>query len=426
MIVRFATPGTSFKNRHDYLFRDPKMGMKSDRVEYTATRNVITDDTAVASRIMAHTARNQKAIKKAYGTDLRGRKLKSFVIHYSLSWRIGDDPTVEEMVQEADETIKALGAGEYQAYIIVHNDQTHKHLHVVINRVHPVTGIALKMGRNYRKLSRRASDYERQHGIQCKQREKNRARLEELATLRQQNPAAAKGRMVRARDLNIQEAWNQTDNGQSFAAALADKGYVLARGERKRKDGRVCRYVVIDPYGKIVNIAKHIEGENGKNIRVATLREHLADLDPETLPLASIARLDREELLDEGKAEKRALLYKSQRAEMARKGHKPAPISDHYNAQAAPQKSTQQSRSGNGDGEELQLPFPSRQTRNSRNIAAFMAQASPAPPTSNDNRPAIRSNFIQQAQGPPEVSAAIKPQQRHNQHDRETGPGLPL
>jgi len=396
-------------------------------VSFTATRNLGTDDTEIAWREMAYTARNQKAIKKAYGTDLRGRPLLNPVGHYSLSWPVEDNPTPEEMLKAADESLKWLGAQECQAFMIAHNDSAHIHIHIVFNRVHPVTGRAVKLCYSKRKLSLWAESYEKKQGkIHCPQRVENNKKRRELATLRQQNPAAAKGHMVRARDPNIQEAWNRADNGQSFAAALADKGYVLARGERKRKDGRVCRYVAIDPYGKIVNIAKHIEGENGKNIWVAALREHLADLDPETLPLASIARLDREELLAEGKAEKRALLYKSQRAEMARKGNKPASISDHYNSRAAPEQSGQQSRSGNGEGEELQLPFSSGKARKSRNIAAFTAQASPAPPTSNDNRPAIRPNFIQQAQGPPETSGAIKPQQRHNQQDRETGPGLSL
>ena len=42
MIPRFAAPGISFKNRHDYLFLGRETGLKSERVEFTATRNVMT------------------------------------------------------------------------------------------------------------------------------------------------------------------------------------------------------------------------------------------------------------------------------------------------------------------------------------------------------------------------------------------------
>ena len=389
MVPKIAKPGKNFIGLHRYLFFDPETGQQSERVDFTATRNFMTDETEEAAWIMASIAGNQESIKIAAGTDLRGRKLKTFVSHLILSWPPGDNPSQEEMLKAADETIKLLGAQDYQVFIIAHNDTGHKHLHIVINRVHPVTGRALKLNYSKRKLSLWAEGYEQRQGhIHCPARVSNNRKLRELAELRRTNPKAAKGKLVRGRNPVIQAAWDETDTGTGFAAFLSEKGYVLAQGERKRKDGSVCRFVAVDPHGKTINIARHIEGENGKNIRVAAIRERFKDIEPYALPSATIARLDREELLYEARTER-------QQAAMARKGCVPCPITDHYNICAARLRETQQKQTGRQSGGDQAL------------ILAFSYSGS------GTSRRATSENTldsIQLAQPPPVVFQDLKPQ----------------
>ena len=71
-----------------------------------------------------------------------GRKLEKPVVHYTLSWAKDERPDRAEMNRAAEETLKALGLERHQALIVAHNDKTHPHVHLVVNRVDPATGKA--------------------------------------------------------------------------------------------------------------------------------------------------------------------------------------------------------------------------------------------------------------------------------------------
>ena len=63
--------GTSFKGVFQYLNHDKReegktVSTSSDRVDWVATRNIVTDDPELASRIMAATARQQDDICLLY------------------------------------------------------------------------------------------------------------------------------------------------------------------------------------------------------------------------------------------------------------------------------------------------------------------------------------------------------------------------
>jgi len=59
---------------------------------------------------------------------------------------------------------------------------------------------------------------------------------------------------------------------------MADKGYVLARGDRRG-------FVVVDPHGKAHNPARHIDGAKTKDVKAL-----LSSLDPDQLPSVAEAR----------------------------------------------------------------------------------------------------------------------------------------
>ena len=111
-----------------------------------------------------------------------------------------------------------------------------------------------------RSLTKWAERYERsQENILCPQRVAN-------------NEERTKGRFVKQRDTVIQEAWAQSDNGKSFARALAEQGYVLARGDRRD-------VVVIDPNGRTRRSATH-RGREGQRHPGAAVIAYLSPLPP--------------------------------------------------------------------------------------------------------------------------------------------------
>lgn len=70
-----------------------------------------------------------------------------------------------------------LGLTEHETLFVGHNDEPHPHIHVIVNRVHPETGIAAKLSKDQLKLSAWAEEFEKRHGeILCEQRVENNAR----------------------------------------------------------------------------------------------------------------------------------------------------------------------------------------------------------------------------------------------------------
>ena len=175
MVPRVAGKGRSFKGAGLYYLHDKK-ARTSERVAFTETHNLPTDNPERAMRFMAHTAQRQAELKLAAGIPATGRKLTQSVYVYSLAWHPEEQPDRGEMLAAAQDTLKVLGLEEHEAVLVAHNDEPHPHIHVIVNRVHPRTGKAAGLSCDHLTLSRWAEDYERRQGqIRCAQRPINNA-----------------------------------------------------------------------------------------------------------------------------------------------------------------------------------------------------------------------------------------------------------
>ncbi|MCP4368100.1 MAG: relaxase/mobilization nuclease domain-containing protein [Deltaproteobacteria bacterium] len=185
MYTRVSKKGTSFKGAALYYLHDDEKATTNKRVAFTRTQNLATDDPEMAWKMMAFTAMNQNEIKKAAGVKATGNKGKSSVYTYFLSWKPSDtfkdkpqpNPTKEEMIEAGLQTLNLLGLHEHESMIIGHNDTAHSHIHIMVNRVHPETGILNTHSKDHNKLSKWAEKHERDRGeILCEARAENNAR----------------------------------------------------------------------------------------------------------------------------------------------------------------------------------------------------------------------------------------------------------
>jgi hypothetical protein len=261
MIPKITNGGSSFKGAFRYYLHDKGKDTR-ERVAWTHTENLLTEDPDKAWKVMAYTAKEAERLKEASGQKMGGRKLTKPVFAYSLSWHPDEAPDQKHMLATAKRSLEVLGFTEHEIIIIAHRDEPQKHIHIVVNRVHPLTGLAGDTGNSKLKLSDFAREYEREHGkVYCPQREINHEKR-------------AKGEKTRYCDPVVADAWQRSDNGKGFLAALKEKGYALAQGNK--------RIVVVDQYGQIHNPTRHLE-----NVRAKQFQERLQDLDGAQLPDAT-------------------------------------------------------------------------------------------------------------------------------------------
>ena len=257
MIPKVATLGTGFVGAGMYYMHDKRADeneqsrsrpsaaeyfltgkgpdQSADRVGFTATRNLPTDDPMTALRHMSFTASHAHDIRvaavaasaKAAGLSydayvkeanpFRGRKGQKPVYSLSLSFEPGDpEATKENMLKAADEVRHVLGMEKHQCLIVQHTDTKHPHVHLIFNRVDPQTGLFAKVGNDRLKLSEWALEWEKRYGrIVCPQREENwKRRDRNTATKRQARAAGdqnAKAGYVKNKGLPPSEIefWNK-------------------------------------------------------------------------------------------------------------------------------------------------------------------------------------------------------------------------
>lgn len=208
-----------------YFLHDKGGAQTSNRVGFTATRNLPTEDPAKALKVMAWVASNAQSIRQAAvaaeahaagmsydayvreKNPYRGRKVEKPVYSMSIAWHPTRNrkPTDAQMLAAMDEVIGVLGLKEHQAVIIQHTDTKHPHVHLIVNRIHLTTGKAVRLGNDYLKVSKWALEFEKRTGlIVCPVRVDNWQRRDAArirkAEARKTDPKA-KGEWVLAKDV---------------------------------------------------------------------------------------------------------------------------------------------------------------------------------------------------------------------------------
>jgi hypothetical protein len=82
----------------------------------------------------------------------------------SLSWHPSEKPAKEHMIETASSFLERMGWHEHQAVVLAHNDTEHQHLHIILNRIHPESGLVHDDAFSHNRAQRWREDYERVHG----------------------------------------------------------------------------------------------------------------------------------------------------------------------------------------------------------------------------------------------------------------------
>lgn len=178
MIVKIQPSGKSFSGLANYLTHDPDQAKTAERIAWTHTHNLASEDVPCAVNEMLWTARDAELLKQEAGVRAGGRATENSVKHFSLNWAPDEQPSREHMIKTTDAFLEHMKWQEHQAILIAHNDKAYSHVHCMLNVCHPETGLRLNDSFEQRRAQEWALQYEREHGIYCEQRLENPAERE--------------------------------------------------------------------------------------------------------------------------------------------------------------------------------------------------------------------------------------------------------
>lgn len=178
---------------------------------------------------------------------------------------------------------KSLGLSGQPVAVVRHVKNGREHWHAVWSRIEPDRLRAINIAHDRQKLRAVAREYARDHQLvlpprmrEDKGRDRFRDRAHESHAEKQQQERS--GITKQQRQSDIHAAWLEFVKGADFIAALAQRGYTLARGDRRS-------HVVIDRAGEIHSLPRQLKGVPRKDRDAA-----LSSLPFDALPAAKDAR----------------------------------------------------------------------------------------------------------------------------------------
>jgi hypothetical protein len=194
-------------------------------------------------------------------------------------------PMSREQYFEAISTIEhGLGLTDQPRAVVFHVKDGREHCHVVWSRINIEKMRAIQLSFDHSRLMDMACELSHKFGFELpagmKAWEAGQAfekdKLE--PTLAEKAQADETGITPDQRRAEITAAYEVSDTPEAFRAALEQKGYVLAKGDRRG-------FVVVDRFGNPHSLTRYIEGH-----KAAAIKKKLATLDPDQLPSVDQAK----------------------------------------------------------------------------------------------------------------------------------------
>lgn len=211
-----------------------------------------------------------------------GTRCQKSLYHAAISPEPPYRLTDEQRAETIDALEEKLGLQGHARVVVIHEKLGRQHLHVVWSRIDLEKMRAVSDSHNYRKHEEVARDLERRFGhnrVQGAHHERDGVprpeRTPSRAELQQQERTGITGKAVKE---EVTAAFRASDGPEAFRAALEERGYQLARGDRRD-------YVIVDRLGGVHSLVRRIDG-----MKAAELREFVGSLAAESVPTIEQAR----------------------------------------------------------------------------------------------------------------------------------------
>lgn len=259
MIGKIPRPGRGFRGSFQYLMHGKRDADRDPhRLAWMETRNLFVKDPDRIPAMMRATA-------------AQSRKCQKPVYHMIISWRPDEAVSDVTMREVADQALFDLGLNEHQAVLAAHRDTDHRHLHILVNRVHPETGKAWHTSKDWARFERSIARQALERGLlkvdgrhnspEQMARENKRARDGEYQMIRRLGHEVPKDRWsleeIKSRRLQLAPIFEQSRSWDQLTRLLSAEGLTLtAKGQG----------LVIDDSMGFMKLS-----DLGKNVRLAGL-----------------------------------------------------------------------------------------------------------------------------------------------------------
>ena len=208
-------------------------GEERERLAWVEFRNLPTKHPDAGARLMAATAKESLLTQRP-------------VYHLVISFDPGDPVDRETMTRVADAVVRKLGLSGHQAMYFAHDDTRHPHVHLVVNRVHPVDLKAWEKGWDWPRIEQELREQEVELGLRRVPGKFGRVPGRERAPALVRGDAAFLHRVNNeaAPVLERAQSWADVDRGLTavgLAVRVKGGGFTIHDGEQEVKASDVGR-----------------------------------------------------------------------------------------------------------------------------------------------------------------------------------------
>lgn len=210
----------------------------------------------------------------------KGTRCTQCVFSLSLNPPKGFECSLEALVDAVERAERALGLDGQPRAVVVHEKNGRRHAHVVWSRINAQTMTAVPLPFTHNRLKALSKELYLEHGWTLPDGHRDGGWKNPLNfTLEEWQQAKRQDMDPRELKQLFGQAWQEADGVQAFRAALEDKGFYLAKGDRRG-------FVAVDTRGEVYALARWLD------VRAKELSARLGS--PETLPsvAATQARID--------------------------------------------------------------------------------------------------------------------------------------
>ncbi|MCF6251079.1 MAG: hypothetical protein L3J75_07395 [Methylococcaceae bacterium] len=191
------------------------------------------------------------ALNEAYALS-RGTQCKQFMFSLSLNPPQNETVPVEVFEDALNRIEKKLGLENQPRIVVFHEKHGRRHAHCVWSRINIEEMKAINLPYTKLKLMDISKQLYLENGWQLPKGFINKAHKNPLNYTRAEwQQAARTNQNPKAIKATFQECWAASDSKDAFSAALKERGYFVARGDRRS-------FVAVDVFGEVYSLTRQI------------------------------------------------------------------------------------------------------------------------------------------------------------------------